>query len=58
VAVAFGTFFSAAHLIAEGPPSSLAATILVWAIYGAFGAAVVLGGWIAFNRYLRLVRRA
>jgi hypothetical protein len=58
VAIAFGTSFSAAHLVAEGPPPSIGMTLVVWAIFGAFGAAAVLGGWIAFGRYLRLVRRA
>jgi hypothetical protein len=58
VAVAFGAAFSAAHLVAEGPPPSVAATFVVWAIFGAFGAAAVLGGWVAFGTYLRLVRRA
>lgn len=58
VAVAFGTAFSAAHLIAEGLPPTLAAALFVWAIFGAFGAAAVLAGWVAFGSYLRLVRRA
>jgi hypothetical protein len=58
VAAAFGTAFSAAQLIAEGPPPSVAQAFLVLAIFGAFGAAAVLGGWIAFGSYLRLVRRA
>lgn len=58
VAVAFGSAFSAAHVIAEGPPPTLAAALFVWAIFGAFGAAAVLAGWAAFGSYLRLVRRA
>jgi hypothetical protein len=58
VAVAFGTAFSAAHLVGEGPPPGMGQALLVWAIYGAFGAAAVLGGWVAFSSYLRLVRRA
>jgi len=58
VAIAFGTAFSAAHLVAEGPPPGIGQAFVVWAIYGAFGAAAVLGGWIAFGGYLRLVRRA
>ncbi|HEY8760681.1 MAG TPA: hypothetical protein VIP52_07200 [Candidatus Dormibacteraeota bacterium] len=58
VATAFGTAFSASHLIAEGPPPGIGQALFVWAIYGAFGAAAVLGGWVAFGSYLRLVRRA
>jgi hypothetical protein len=58
VATAFGAAFSAAHLVAEGPPPGIGQALFVWAIYGAFGAAAVLGGWIAFRSYLRLVRRA
>jgi hypothetical protein len=58
VAAAFGTAFSVAHLVAEGPPPSVAQAFAVVAIFGAFGAAAVLGGWIAFGSFLRLVRRA
>jgi hypothetical protein len=58
VAIAFGTAFSAAHLVAEGPPPSVAQAVVVWVIFGGVGAAAVLGGWIAFGSYLRLVRRA
>ncbi len=58
VAAAFGLAFSAGHLIAEGPPPDIGDAFLVLGIFGAFGAAAVLGGWIAFGTYLRLVRRA
>jgi hypothetical protein len=58
VATAFGTAFSALHLIAEGPPPSIAQGFAVLIVFGAFGAAAVLGGWIAFGGYLRLVRRS
>lgn len=58
VATAFGAAFSAAHLVAEGPPAGIGQALFVWAIYGAFGAAAVLGGWVAFGSYLRLVRRS
>jgi hypothetical protein len=58
VATLFGTAFSAAHLVVEGPPPSVAQAFVVLAVFGAFGAAAVLGGWIAFGSYLRLVRRA
>ena len=56
VAVAFGLSYSAWHLLVEGPAPSVSAAVTILLVFAAFGAAAVMAGWIAFGRYLRLVR--
>lgn len=58
VAVGFGLSYSAWHLIVEGPAPSVSAAVTILLVFAAFGAAAVMAGWIAFGRYLRLIRTA
>ncbi len=58
VALAFGLSYSAWHLLVEGPAPSVSAAVTILLVFAAFGAAAVMAGWIAFGRYLRLIRSA
>lgn len=56
VALAFGLSFSVWHLLVEGPTPSVSGAVTILLVFAAFGSAAVMAGWIAFGRYLRLIR--